>query len=381
MRPSAEDDAPGLDATHTYTSVVRQFIPIFDSAPSIVVVAQQWPCWLSTVLALRLPVIGGFFASRYHTYFDIPDTLKLTPSWSTVDTLSSHSLALEHATILASGSLAFLATVEAWLRSYTGPFIYAVDMCFLRHSLRDATRLYRSVACHKLREGYDANIVDHAAYGGGTNAVHLLLTTRLTRSIVAPPASLRRVVKHVVNAAARGGFVAISPPAPVGPDPPHGPIMVDGLGRMEGLFDVTGRDREYALPCVFKPTGWVRRRLTAVEWLSIHDVPVGMMEPLDRDALARQAIGAALSPLVVQTICVSLWGRVVGEDASAPKTYEPIPGSMSPAQPALAALDEPPIPRGVEPQRTKESLDAGKEEEMAVRLRVIRQQHNVGKAV
>ncbi len=64
---------------------------------------------------------------------------------------------------------------------------------------------------------------------------------------------------------------------------------------------------EYALPCVFNPSGWVRQRLTAVEWLSIHDIPVGLMESLERDTLARQAIAMAVSPLVVHAVCVLLW--------------------------------------------------------------------------
>ena len=108
---------------------------------------------------------------------------------------------------------------NVWFRSHTGPLVHAVDMCFVRHTLRDATRLYRSVADHWQHDVFATNIVHHAAYGGGTNAVHLLLLKRLECNIVAPTHSLRRVVKHVVNAASHGGFAAIPPPTPHPSDP------------------------------------------------------------------------------------------------------------------------------------------------------------------
>ena len=108
---------------------------------------------------------------------------------------------LDNVVVLASGSLQFLPVVEH-LRPTK--MIFAVDVYFPRMGLRDCTRLYRSTAIRKVAEGYLSAIMRHADFGGATNAVHLVLTTGIDIPIPSPASTVPRILKHFVNAAARG---------------------------------------------------------------------------------------------------------------------------------------------------------------------------------
>jgi hypothetical protein len=310
MAPLGVPTAGEGDMPRAFTSVVRQFIPTSYDAPNIIVIAQQWPCWLSTVLTLRLPVVGAYFSSRFHHHFTVPNSLKLMPGWSTVDDFKCISEEFSECTILASGSINFLATVERVCVLHKGVLAFAVDHYFLRSGLRDTTRIYRSWSIHKFREGYLSSIMAHSSYGGATNAVHFVMHRGFDMSAPPPAYCVPRVAKHFVNAAARGGFKAMDPP----PSLPHDPAVVrrslevDSVGRIEGLYNVFQPSLEYAIPCVFKSTGWVRRRFTPKEWLTLHDIPVADIDGLVDDATARHAIALGPTPLVIGHLVRSWWG-------------------------------------------------------------------------
>ena len=123
------------DVALASASTVRQFVPTLPCVPPLLVVGQHWPCWLSTQLSLRLPLVGGFFASRFHQFFQVPDTLKLIPTWSTVDNLHSCLAPLGSQAVLASGSLSFLASLEVALVGHEGLFAFAMDCDFTRMGL------------------------------------------------------------------------------------------------------------------------------------------------------------------------------------------------------------------------------------------------------
>ena len=159
-----------------------------------------------------------------------------------------------------------------------------------------------------------SGLVYHANYGGATNAVHLIVHRGLDATITAPLVSVPRVLKHFVNSASKGGFAAIDAPPDINRDKAveRAPLTVDGLGRLEGLYDVVTPTLEYAVPSVFKSTGWVRRRLTSKEWLVLHDVPVAMLEELASDITARNALSLCITPLIVGELFRSWWGSPSG---------------------------------------------------------------------
>ena len=45
-----------VESSSALERVVRHLVPAYEVPHSIIVIAQQWPCWLSTVLSLALPV-------------------------------------------------------------------------------------------------------------------------------------------------------------------------------------------------------------------------------------------------------------------------------------------------------------------------------------
>ena len=295
------DDANGGEELQlAFESVVRQFIPTYRSAPAIIVIAQQWPCWLYTALALGLPVIGGYFSSRYHGCFQVPDSLKLMTSWLTIEHFRGIDKEHTTCTVLTSGSINFVGAVERGCVGHTGAFVFAVDHYFPRAGLRDTTRLYRSWGCHRMREGYVSGVLSHAEHGGAMNAVHFVFHRGLDAVIPRPTSSVPQVLKHFVNSALRGGYVAIDPP----PSLSHSivarePLVIDEVGRIDGLYDVCRPTLEYAIPSIFKASGWVRRRLSPKEWLTLHNIPVDMVQVLSGDAVARNAISLCITPLVV----------------------------------------------------------------------------------
>ena len=293
--------------------MVSQFIPTYHSAPPIVIIAQLWPCWLVSALSLQLPVIGAYFASRFHKFFALPESLNLMSSWSTVEHLCGlHEIPLD-CTILVSGSMTFLATVLRWCGEHSGPQVFAVDHHFHRTTMRDTLRLYRSWASHRMREGFVSDVLHHSEYGGATNAAHFVFHRGMGAGSLRPVSCVPRSLRHFVNHAAKGGFVAIDAPPAI----PHDiesrhPMVVDDLGRVDGLYDVCRPALDYAVPCVFKSSGWVRRRLTAKEWLVLHDTPVDLATELGGDGNVRNAIALCITPLIVSALYRTWWGGHAG---------------------------------------------------------------------
>ena len=136
--------------------------------------------------------------------------------------------------------------------------------------------------------------------------------------LLAPPTEyVPRRVRHFVNAAAKGGFWEIPAPLAAPGNIGKAPCVLDGLGHLEGLYDVSAPERLYAMPCVFKPSGWVQRRLTPKEWLSLHDVPVSLVDTLSGELAIRGSIGVSMPALVVGHIFRTLWGSLLGGGVSA----------------------------------------------------------------
>jgi hypothetical protein len=173
-------------------------------------------------------------------------------------------------------------------------------------------RLYRSTAICKVADGYMSAILRHSDFGGSTNGVHLVLWRGFEASFTVPSLRLPRVLKHFVDAAAKGGFRAIDAPPALPPGVACKPTVVDGMGRIEGLYDMCHPHQEYAIPCVFKSTGWALRKLTPKEWLSVFDVPVHMHSALESEAGARGDIALSLSPLIAGFLFQAFWGNDEG---------------------------------------------------------------------
>jgi hypothetical protein len=74
----------------------------------IVVLAQEWACWLSTVLALSLPLVSAFVQPSFQKVFEAPGGLHIErhdlQDW---DILKKWPCGWTHHLVLASGTLKF----------------------------------------------------------------------------------------------------------------------------------------------------------------------------------------------------------------------------------------------------------------------------------
>jgi hypothetical protein len=92
----------------------------------------------------------------------------------------------------------------------------------------------------------------------------------------------------------------------------HAPIRVDGLLQQEGLYDVFRPESEIACPCVFKPSGWAKGRLSLKEYFCAFNLPLVLDEPLAKNPSACKALTLMMSLVVVSAIFEIIWSSESG---------------------------------------------------------------------
>jgi hypothetical protein len=111
---------------------------------------------------------------------------------------------------------------------------------------------------------------------------------------------------HILNAAKKGDdkgrFKAIEAPDTLMGPLEHAPIRVNGLLRQEGLYDIFRPKSEIARPCVFKPSGWAKGRLSLKEYFCAFNLPLVLDELLAKNPSARKALTLTMSTVVVSAI-------------------------------------------------------------------------------
>ena len=286
-------------------------MPMYHSPHPISVIAQNWPCWLSTVISLALPLQQVFVQERFHNMFPVPKRYKLSPSWHSLEHLPA--LCLTSPTfVLGSGSIEFLEelTFATDILQAAAGIWFAVDVDFNRyHRERDLKRQLSTWRLRMEKLGFQCSIVHHADFGGVTNACHLIGAKGFEHVHVDSSDGLPRTLSHVINPAASGRFVEIDVPPPLC-TVDRRPIVVDNLMRKEGLFDMTSQTVLVACPSVFVATRWVKRKLTHTETLRMWDVPLNMDQQLvDVDIV--KLLGRSITPLVVSAIIRASWSKPV----------------------------------------------------------------------
>ena len=83
-------------------------------------------------------------------------------------------------------------------------------------------------------------------------------------------------------------------------------MVVDGLLRQEGLFDVHSPHLEIACPLVFTPSKWVQRRLSLRETLRTWDMPLALDARLGANNAAHLA--HSMSPLIISSFLRNMCG-------------------------------------------------------------------------
>ena len=103
-------------------------------------IGQEWPCWLTTVLALKLPVLEVYMSPEFGNVFPGVPYSRL----ESLDVMKYVPHAWNECTVLASGSHEYLSFLLTKLRYHEGPFIYSTDIVFKGRRPRDVKRLYQA---------------------------------------------------------------------------------------------------------------------------------------------------------------------------------------------------------------------------------------------
>lgn len=128
----------------------------------IVVIGQEWPCWLTTVLALNLPVLEVYMSQEFSDVFKTSAYVPL----SSLDAMRYAPHDWADCTVLASGSHEFLSLLLTKLRYHDGPFIYVTDIVFKGRRSRDVRRLYQTWSSLREVQGLSSRLLAHADFGG-----------------------------------------------------------------------------------------------------------------------------------------------------------------------------------------------------------------------
>jgi hypothetical protein len=129
--------------------MIHQFIHLVRCPNSIVVIAQEWPCWLSAIIALKLPLMVAFITKEFQSMFNVPQyapLLMFADMWEAPEEWNS-------CTVLASGSNEYLGFVRSKLKHHEGPFIYSTKPIVKNRCRRDIISLLDTWARLRKEQG------------------------------------------------------------------------------------------------------------------------------------------------------------------------------------------------------------------------------------
>lgn len=277
----------------------------FELPHPVVLVAQGWPCWLPSLLSLRIPLGYAYFPTRFHEVFG-----DLT--WQTAHDFERRHL--NSAILLGSGSRKFWLShfAPAITRLTAGCALFCLETPFAITRSRSIQRLWKSMAGEAAKLSCSVSLVRHADFGGASSGSHMIISWGVAvESAFTPPPSTPRILRHVIDPATRGSFGSVAAPMALAEPPPRSPLVIGGMLSIEGLYDVGQPTLPVCCPSVFSKTGWVQRGLSRKETLRLFDLPTEMDAVLLQRADVMEFVDG-ITPGVVTSVFRSLWGVVRG---------------------------------------------------------------------
>jgi hypothetical protein len=128
----------------------------------LMVITQEWPCWLAPALAMRLPLAAVFVTKEMQAIFSARDYISLSsindvwevpPDWNTC-------------TVLALGLHEYLNFILTKLKYHEGPFMYATNTVFKGRRPQDMECLLNAWIDLGHWQGLALCVVHHANFGG-----------------------------------------------------------------------------------------------------------------------------------------------------------------------------------------------------------------------
>jgi hypothetical protein len=228
--------------------VIRQLIHPIVCPKKIVVIAQEWPCWLSTIIALKFPLSIAFITNEFQSILNVPhysQLLAFEDMWEAPEEWNA-------CTILAPGLHEYLGFVHSKLKHHECPFIYSTNTVLKDRQRWDIIRLLGAWSNVRKRQGLDLSLMAHADFGGVTLAVHLLSYKRVDASVFKAPPALPWVLAHIIDAVCPDSGKKISKPTPLVGHVDCRPISKEGVLWQEVLLDVfVAPNAKIACPCIF----------------------------------------------------------------------------------------------------------------------------------
>lgn len=299
----------------------------------LIIIAQGWPSFLISALAMKLPIAGAYFPASFHEYFDKTKSRDLT--WYTPDDLKP---SLIGGTLLVSGSLSFLQYIAR--RCQPTSAIFCLEFR-LRGTNRHAIQRHHADAKAALSSmGFTPFTFLHASFGGSTSASHVLgfsASLLSDRQINLSPVEVPRSISHFLNAASQGQFskwitvptedsftteskVSWLDPDSLSYSTPRGDLTDSRLGQRwkqvldcEGLLPMYDPGSLVATPSVFGPPNkWCVRSITVLEALRIFSIPAFMDSSFENTldpgiVRKRLPFEDAVSPDIIASIFRQLW--------------------------------------------------------------------------
>jgi hypothetical protein len=279
-----------------------------------VIVAQHWPGSLISMLALKLPLFGGFFSYKFHRHFNPPTKHDVTKWHSLRDFCAP--FANTTLVYLLSGHTDFLWTSLSSVPKGCQRVIVTVE--FAQHA---STRLMIQLAA-AAREallwdfGLHLLIIANSAVDGATNGYHMLGFGHDLGSQVTPTVEtgLPCTLQHFLDGGVKGRFASVRKTLlPLLDKPAQAVLFHNGIVRSKGLFPCRTPEALVCAPSYKLKDRYFTCGLTMRECLRLHQLPLAM-EPL----LAGLNPGTPCpfedspSPEVYTLMFCQLWGTCVG---------------------------------------------------------------------
>jgi hypothetical protein len=174
-----------------------------------VVVSQHWPGSLISVLALDVPLIGGFFADRFHRYFNPPTKHDVMQWHSTRDFCAPFSDTM--IVYLLSGHADFLGALLHGVLKGCQRVIIIMEFARCRATWLMIQCTTAAGGALLWDFGLQSLVIANSAVGGATDGRHLFGFGCKLGSLVTPmvETGLPRTLRHFLDGGVEGQFASV----------------------------------------------------------------------------------------------------------------------------------------------------------------------------
>ena len=297
--------------------VVRSTLALVKAPSPFVVVAESWQSVLISLLALKLPIGGAFFPTKFHHYFSFQQNKHEVSPWHPTLAFTSSAFAQDYV-YFVSGSRGFIKRVWPKIK-YCTHVIVSLELSRRERAHNTYRRAWTAGSKLFQTLGLPTESYSDRACGGATTNRFLV---GFSPSLGSPPAltaDVQRSLRHYVNGGVEGRFSRISVDAFTHiKDPPRRVVNFDDCVRVEGLMPGDNPTALVLCPSYFLKKHWVKRRLLASELMGLFQIPSSMEDSLSEAVTNCIANGevlpfeCSLTPVMCTALLRQLWGTTGG---------------------------------------------------------------------